>query len=286
MISLRSPRSYADGELLDVSSRGDGGQRVIKTANGGDPLVVKYYGLKRGRLRTLIRNFGSVFIVGKSSITAAARCRTEREVLALWRREGFRVPEVVDLPAGEERSGPCLAMKWIPGPALHKLMQVKRLSIDEKCELAARFAAECRRRHARAIELSEPRLIMTHPSLNHVIVSGDELVYIDMEIVYIRAGELEQLICREISRFLRSFAGKTGKNFVPILKSFIEAYPERRRFARIRDDMDRSGVIPQRTWMRFIPGISLAGNKGPLTLGRGRNKVAAGIDRVLSGKSA
>jgi tRNA A-37 threonylcarbamoyl transferase component Bud32 len=285
MFSRESNRPDAEGELLDVSSRGDGGQRVVKTLIGNAPVIVKHYGLKRGRLRTLIRNFGSICIVGKSSITAAARCRTEREVLALWKREGFRVPEIVAPPAGVDCRGPCLVMEWIPGTDLHDLMKGNRLSAGGKRELAARFAAECGRRHARALELAEPRLVMTHPSLNHVIVSGDDLVYIDLEIVYRRAGELELLIRREIERFLRSIAQKTGEDFIPILRDFVAAYPDRDRLVRLRDDMERSGVIPQRSWMRRVPGLRLIGKQELSNRGRGRNEVSAGLGMVLSGNS-
>ena len=85
-------------EVLAMSKRGDGTHRVLKVDYQGEPVVVKCYGLKGSWLQALSRQFGSRLLLGKSTYTARGRQNTERAVLELWRREGFDVPRVLDLP--------------------------------------------------------------------------------------------------------------------------------------------------------------------------------------------
>ena len=52
-------------ELMDMSERGDGRHRVLKVEHGGAFYIIKCYGLKRSKIRTAMRQLGSLFLVGK-----------------------------------------------------------------------------------------------------------------------------------------------------------------------------------------------------------------------------
>jgi tRNA A-37 threonylcarbamoyl transferase component Bud32 len=231
----------ADAEVLSASRRGGlRRQLVLKIEHRGTPLVVKCYGRKRGAVRTATRAFGC-WLLGKSSPRIEARFRTESQVLALWRREGFDVPELVPLDLSDEIPGPYLVMEWIPGAHLGKALRGPRLSADAKREAMARFGAACGARHARAVETNEPRLLCDHPSVSHVLLADDRLVHIDFELVRTRTKSLDRLARREIVRFLSSISSTIGDEIRPVMEAFVAAYPDASRLERTRDDLARRG---------------------------------------------
>ncbi len=127
-------------EVLAASKRGDGSHRVLKLEYQGKPVVVKCYGLKGSRLQALSRQFGSRLLLGKSTYTARGRYATERAVLELWRREGFDTPRVLDIPELAGAGQPCLAMEFVPGELMSKLIRSTDVPLARKKELVARFA--------------------------------------------------------------------------------------------------------------------------------------------------
>jgi tRNA A-37 threonylcarbamoyl transferase component Bud32 len=244
-------------EIICVSSRGDGRQRVLKADHEGSPVVVKCYGLKRGRVETVLRQLGSLLIVGKSSIRSRARFETEREVLALWRREGFDVPDILAVEVTEDVPGPCLVLEWIPGHHLARVIRRDEVTLSRKCELVERFAAATGARHARAIDIREPRLLYEHPAFKQVIVSGERLVHVDFEIVYTWKGDLDRLARREIAGFLGSISRSVEEDMKPVLEAFARGYPDRGRLARVRDELERFGGVPlfgRMAWLAMLPG--------------------------------
>lgn len=277
-------------EELTVSRRGDGAHRVLKVDVDGRPVVIKIYGLKRSRFEAVLRHFGSLVLVGKSSISAVGRCRTERDTLELWRHEGFDVPAVAALgasvlaAAGVTGRNPWLALEWVPGPALGKMVMRDDLALGRKEEIIAEFARACAARHARTIALDEPRLLCEHPTFEHVIVSDGRFVFFDFEIVFTGRCCLETLIARELAGFVRSLLRMAGGDFTPLLRALVAAYPETGRFVRVRDDFERFGAVPVFDWVGAVP---LAGALGQLVRRSKhdlRQKIVTELDRALDGR--
>lgn len=235
-------------ELLDCSMRGDGGQQVLKVVYEGRPVVLKRYGLKRGRIKSWIRQIGSLGLVGKSSITPRARRNTEREVLGLWRREGFDAPRLLSIPELEETAEPCLVMEWVPGPRLSQVLGDSKVPIESRTEHIRRFSRTWGERHARALSHKDASLIVENPTFDHVLVSGERLVHYDFEIVFRRTSDLERLVRRELVGFVWSMAKWSGDDFSLLLQAMLDAYPEPGRFARVVYEIRRFGTVPVLAW--------------------------------------
>jgi len=278
-------------EELAVSRRGDGAHRVLKADVDGRTVVIKIYGLKRSRLEAILRQFGSLVVVGKSSISAAGRCRTERATLELWRQEGFDVPAVAAIDeaalaaAGVTGRNPWLALEWVPGPALGKMVMRDDLALRRKEEIVADFARACAARHARAVALDAPRLLCEHPTFEHVIVSDGRFVFFDLEIVFTGRCSLETLIARELAGFVRSLLRMAGSHFAPLVGALVAAYPEPGRFVRVRNDFERFGAVPVFDWIGALP---LAGTLARLVRGAKhdlRQKIVSELDRALESRA-
>jgi hypothetical protein len=196
----------------------------------------------------LIRQLGSLFLVGKSSITAKARHDTELDVLSLWKREGFDVPEVYPLPEGPQDTPYCIAMEYIPSPTVAEVLQDDQQSLAFKKEIIARYARVWGKRHARAFELGEPRLLQEKPTLSHVFVSPDRLVHFDFEIVFKRKKDLKQLVRREIVGILRSMSKASGDHFSPLLDTLLETYPDLSLFRQTAWELLLYGTVPVMGW--------------------------------------
>lgn len=270
------PIESHETEVLTVSKGGDGGHRVLKLLSEGEPIVLKCYGLKTSRLRTFLRELGCLAIVGKSSIRAGARFKTEREVLELWRREGFDVPRVLSAEPPATIHGPCLTLEWIPGRNFSHLLRCAETSLDRKRELIERFAAVLGKRHERALSLQETRLIFEHPTLDHVLVWGDRLVHFDFEIVFARTKDVERLLRREIAGFLRSLSKSSGENFPTLLKIFTETYPDSSRLAQVLEELRRYGSVPALDWLKLFYKMSRK-----LKRYRKRSSLVLALEKVL-----
>jgi hypothetical protein len=248
MENVITPLDISAAQVLNISRRGDGRQRVIKVAHNEKFMVLKCYGLKRSRTKALFRQLGSIFLLGKSSITAKARHHTELDVLSLWKREGFDVPEVYPLPIIPLDTPHCTAMEWITSPTLAEVLQDDQTSLGYKKEIIARYARIWGKRHARALELGEPRLLQENPTLSHVFVSQDRLVHFDFEIVFTRKKDLKRLIRREIVGILRSMSKASGDNFSPLLDTLLEAYPDLSHFRQTAWELLLYGTVPVMGW--------------------------------------
>ncbi len=236
-------------EVLAASKRGDGTHRVLKVDFQGTPLVLKCYGLKGSRLQALLRQFGSRLLLGKSTYTSRGRYATERAVLELWRREGFDAPAVLDLALLEKAGQPCLAMEFVPGELLSKLIRAEDVALVRKKELVARFAEIAGRRHARALELSEPGLVFKHPTFSHVIVSGERLFHFDFEQALTHAGSIERYIRHEIAGFLHALPRSDTALFTELFSAFSASYPDRQRLALVIAELQRFGTVPLAAWL-------------------------------------
>ena len=242
------PIDLSNAQTLNISRRGDGRQRVMKVVHNEKFVILKCYGLKRKLPRVLFRQFGSFFLGAKSSITVKARHDTELNVLSLWKQEGFDVPEVYPLLKLPQDISNCIAMEYIPSPTVAKVLQDDQKSLVLKKEVITRYAQVWGKRHTRALELGEPRLLQEHPTLSHVFVSQERLVHFDFEIVFTRKKDLERLVRREIVGILRSMAKTRGNVFYPLLDTLLDAYPNLSHFRQTACELLRYGTVPVVGW--------------------------------------
>jgi len=242
-----------DAEILSANKKGDGTHRVLKVITNGSPIVLKCYGRTRGRLESLLKFLGIRLLVGKTSTSARGRCATERSVLNLLNREGFAAPTIVSFEKITTPSQPCLALEWIPGRSLAEIVRSEKYPLDKKKDLLARCGCEMRQRHDRAVKLREPRLVFEHPSLHHVIVSNERLVYTDFEITYCRAHDIERLARREIAGFLYSLARANWNQFQPLFSAFSEGYGNSARVDAMLRELRRYGTVPVAWWLTLFP---------------------------------
>ena len=246
------PIDLGEAQVLNVSQRGDGRQKILKVACDTGFIILKCYGLKRTRLRALVRQFGSFFLIKKSSVTARGRRATEIAVMTLWKREGFDVPTLYDLPELPPDFPCCIAMEWIPGPTLVETLRDENNSLDFKKEIIARYAGLWAKRHARAIELNEPRLLQENPTLSHVFYSDGRLVHFDFEIVFTWKKDMERLIRREIVGVVHSLAKAGREHFEPLLNTLLDNYPELSHFRQAVAELERYGTVPEVGWSAVL----------------------------------
>jgi len=241
-----------DASVLGLSKNGDGTHQVLRVQYEGNPIVLKCYGLKVTRLSAVLRQHGVRLLIGKSAYTAKRRCKTEREVLALWRREGFDVPELLAPAFLSKISQPCLAMAWIPGQTLAAVFRGNETPLERKQELLARFAQEMYKRHERALALREPRLMYEHPTFTHIIASGDRLVHYDFEITFTHKNNIDRLIRHEIAGFFSSLPRSNSEHFPELLNVLVSAYPGRERMAKTLTELKTFGTVPLLGWLEVF----------------------------------
>lgn len=245
-----------EGELLNFSKRGDGTHCIIKLMNDGLPIVLKLYGRKRNAFRTGFKKCSLPFDVGQSSSSPHDRFQTEREVLSLWKREGFDVPTIYSpaFLAGFDHL--CIAMEWMPGQTLTAFLHDTSISLDRKREVIGRFCKDMARRHERALQNQEVRLILFHPKLSRILVSNGRLVYIDFETVYTPKRDLDRIVRKEIAGFLYSIARTSPREqLYPLLECFIKSYPDKTRMGFVLKEMRRFGTVPVYGWLKLFPFI-------------------------------
>ncbi|MEI6125856.1 MAG: hypothetical protein WCQ99_04805 [Pseudomonadota bacterium] len=241
-----------EAEVLSLSRKGDGNHRVLKVLYEGRPLILKCYGLKVGRLRAALRQYGVRLLIGKSAYSVEGRFQTERRVLELWRREGFDVPRVSTPAFLSKINQPCLALEWISGPTLAGVLRSPEESLDRKKELIKKFAQAMGERHERALSLREPQFMFEHPTFNHVIVSGDRLVHFDFEIAFTQKNNIERIARHEIAGFLYAMPRSNREHFPCLLESLVTAYPDRPRIKQTLTELKTFGTVPLLGWLELF----------------------------------
>lgn len=290
-MSPDAPRSRIFGfeaEVLAQSRRGDGRHRVLKIELGGRPVVLKLFGRKRSVLRERLRDLGQRFIVGKTGMAPSVRCRTERETIELWRRHGFDVPALLDVELPPEVPHPRLAFEFVEGGLVTRYLASREVFPQHKRTLIERLAREWSRRHALAIRLREPRLIQAHAFFGHLIRSPREpgrpprIVTFDFEVGWARRGAVARLASLEIAQYLESLhRWVRPEEFEPLLESFVRAYPDRARLARVAPDA-RRGKVP---WLAPLSALARrvrGGDRGARRL----PEILAQFERVLQSAPA
>jgi len=280
-----------EGELLASSPRGDGRHCVLRIEHDGRPLVVKLYGRKRDAFKDKLRDLGHRWIVGKTGMEPATRMRTERETIELWHRHGFAVPKIVDVELPAETPPLRLVYEFVQGKIALGWFASGQIELAEKIRRLEGLARGWSRRHDLAIELSEPRLVQAHATLDHVIlVPGnpgdgssmdfqDLFVTFDFEVAWARSSVLPRLVSLELAQHLDSLVRRAPRWHVEALfDAFARAYPDRERLERLPDDV-RRGRLP---FVTLLTRAGLALREG----GPGRKLEAlALLERALAARS-
>jgi len=133
------------------------------------------------------------------------RSMQERAVLEVWRRHGFRVPEVYDLRLPRVPQ-PYLVMEWVSGITLQDLLRSAGYSPQQKLDVLDRVYAEMQRRHEMAFASGELRLVHPDPNTGNVILAAGAAVWLDLEdearsrdVAVAAAAEIVKLTCWAVS---------------------------------------------------------------------------------------
>jgi hypothetical protein len=225
--ALRASLAPFAPRRLDVSRRGSGLNAVWRITLDGAPAVLKTYDTRRGPVRTALTALEHR-LSGRTPYAAAARQRTERDGLRLWRDAGFDVPALHETPLPVRLPVPHLCMEWLPGPTLPAFLTDAAQPDSAREDALRRFAPAWAARHALALERDEPRLLQEHATLDHVLVSGERLVTFDLEVAFRPGAHVPALIAREICGYLRSILRRLPA--APGIRAFevlVAAYPQR-----------------------------------------------------------
>lgn len=260
-----------DGTLLAISRGGDGRHQVVSAQIQGRPVILKLYGRKRPRLPTLVRAFGHRFLVAKTGLAARTRRDTDARILALWRRHGFAVPEVLDLALPEPDDRPFLVLERVDGATVRSELRDARFPLQRLEAGLARFGAEWCRRHALAEKLREPGLIHAHPGFEHLIDRDGEWVAFDFEYAYTDSRRVETLAAVEIAGFVASLQRAAGARADALLSVLVAAYPDRDRLARV----GQSALVGR------FPAVDALTALVPALRSRGQRKLRSSV-RALS----
>jgi hypothetical protein len=164
---------------------------------------------------------------GATSSRAAARRRTEGELLALWREAGIAVPRdlTADFPS---LAGPRVRLlEWIEGAPLTEVLSSGGLDRAARDALLRRAGAAWGRRHALAVERRDPRLVQFHGGFMHLLVAGERMVAIDLEQGYLPGGPVMPRLGREVAACLRTLAKcGDGEAFRADLGALAAGHPD------------------------------------------------------------
>jgi hypothetical protein len=201
----------------------------------GAGLVLKVYRSRRGRAgawRELLRSIGHQLLEGKRGTAPRDRQRTEALVLRLWAAHGFDVPAVAERPTPPGLAEPCLWLEYCPGPTLDRALADPELPLERARALVARLAVDQARRHRKGIAIGEPLLFLEHPTIVHVLASGERLVTIDFENAWWRRFPVEEALARELAGTLRSIHRRIPERAEALFAAYVDVYPDRELLRR------------------------------------------------------
>jgi hypothetical protein len=124
-------------------------------------------------------------------------------------------------------------MEYCSGPTLHEVLLDESVPGGLKGRLITRAAADISRRHRRAEELKDPRLIQEHATTKHLIVQEQRLITFDLENTFSRDIPLREAMAQELSGFLRPLLRRAGPRSGEFLAAFVAGYEDKDRLRAI-----------------------------------------------------
>jgi hypothetical protein len=188
------------------------GNRLWRVETPEGPVLQKFYRPKAGLLRDAWRGVMSRIVRGASGSSPDVRCRTEGELLALWREAGVDVPR--DLTESHRHlAGPRVRiLEWVEGVPLSDVLAAAGSNRAARDTLLKSAGVAWGKRHAAAEDRRDPRLVQFHAGFMHLLVSNERMVAIDLEQGYLPvARELAPVVllarlAREVAACLRTLA--------------------------------------------------------------------------------
>jgi hypothetical protein len=255
--------AFGEPRVLQSGGRDPGyGNRLLLYEIEGRPALLKVYRRRRAVWRELARRFSYRFVEGRRGVTARQRRDQERTNLALWREQGFDVPALLDHPLPPALAGEvALWLEYCPGPLLSQQLADRARPLGERCASVQRFARELARRQRRALEASEPRLVMSHATAKHVLLHGDRQVSFDLEASYAPGTPLLDALCDELAGCLRSVLRAAPDERDALGRAFLAGYGDDALLQRLADHGLRGGLrrwLERRSDARRRAGLSEA----------------------------
>lgn len=215
--------------------------------------VLKLYRRRRAAATELGGAFAHWAVEGKRGTSPAARRETERLSLDLWRQAGVPVIGRLDAePPTWAAPHPSLWLEYAPGRRLFDLLVMDpEFPAARKVELVRQLAPHDQRRHRQALETGQVLLFHEHPTVKHVLVHGERLLWFDLEGGFKPSFPLDLALAHDVGGVLRSlWHPHTARCFDdPLTVAYVEAYadPELlRRAARAHQGGGVSGWIRRR----------------------------------------
>jgi hypothetical protein len=203
------------------------GNIVLKFEDAAGCRVLKLY----RRRWTALQEWGESLVartfLRKTPASAWGRYRTESGSLKLWRREGFDVFRILDLPLPSGIQAPALWLEYCPGRTLTDLYRDPGAGWQEILQVLQRLGREQGRRHQRAMELDEPLLIQKHGTSDHAWICGERLITMDLEGSFLPGFPILEGLSQELSGYLRSIAKDSGERHEEAFQVYIDGYPSK-----------------------------------------------------------
>ena len=199
-----SPAPGAPRVLQEVNRDGSG-NRLLLYQIEGRPALLKVYRARGGRAREWVKLFSYFVFERKRGVTARERCALERAQLALWRRHGFDVPQLLSHPLPEGHSAETASwLEYCPGPTLRSVVSEVARPVAERESLLARFGATLAAREVRVLETGELGLVMKHASLKHVLCHAGLQIHFDLESAHAPGVDARDALADELAGLVRS----------------------------------------------------------------------------------
>lgn len=166
---------------------------------------------------------------------ARARRDCERAALELWRREGFDAPEVFDPPGldGGRIDGPYLVMTYLDGPSLRRVLTDPDVGLEERLATLRRVFGVMRRRHDRAIETAQVRLVHPDSSTGNVVLAGEGVFFLDLE-AFAKFGGAAKAASVELAKLIRWSVRDLGmQHRRTVLREAMDIYAGRGELLRL-----------------------------------------------------
>jgi tRNA A-37 threonylcarbamoyl transferase component Bud32 len=175
--------------------------------------------------------------VVKTYLGARALERRDRELETLrhWLAHGYRVPEVQEgaFEGLENLEGPCLVMARLEGRSLEDLLRDPHRAPVEKLERVRQALLDNARRHARAMELADPRLVHHDANSGNLFVAPDGIYHLDFETPLPRRPAAESAAI-EVAKLARWIARDLGRERLDeVLGAVVEAYRGQRELLEL-----------------------------------------------------
>ena len=150
---------------------------------------------------------------------------SEKNRLVLWARQGFLVPEVIELQLSAEVQ-PYLVLQWINGCSLADYLTSVDRSIDVKIQKIKELIQLFYQRQQFCLAENSYDFIHHDPNTGNMVLDKDDFYYIDFEEkVNSDDYELSEALAIELAKFIRWVIRDLGSGYLDkIIQLTVEVY--------------------------------------------------------------